>query len=126
MSILPLNTILQSRSQSISQSARLRRVSGAASPYQLLAERRLADDFAAASVYTRNRDNRPEFRLNFSGQLLQLGLKHNVDGLVLKAQEQLTYDGARPQSPYNAASRHYEKAQDNFARDTIGIVYHTY
>lgn len=63
---------------------------------------------------------------SFSAQLLELGLKHNVDGLIQKAHEQLSYQGAKPHSAQKNAARHYERAQDNFARDSLHMVERQY
>ena len=74
-------------------------------------------------------DNRQSDRLpglSFSAQLLELGLKHNVEGLIQKAQEQLSYQGASPHSAQKNAAHHYERAQDNFARDTLHMVERQY
>ncbi len=59
---------------------------------------------------------------SFSAQLLELGLKHNVDGLIQKASEQLSYDGAYQPSAQHSATRQYERVQDNFAAGDIHII----
>lgn len=47
---------------------------------------------------------------SFAAQLLELGLKHNVEGLINKASGQMELQANAP-SPYD----HYQAAQDNFA-----------
>ncbi len=63
---------------------------------------------------------------SFSAQLLELGLKHNVDGLIQKAHEQLSYQGAQARSPQQSAAASYERAQDNFARDSLHMIERSY
>ncbi|MDX1921949.1 MAG: hypothetical protein SFW65_02325 [Alphaproteobacteria bacterium] len=59
---------------------------------------------------------------SFSAQLLELGLKHQVEGLIQKANEQLSYHGALPSSAQSVAARHYERAQDNFAAGEVHMI----
>lgn len=59
---------------------------------------------------------------SMSAQLLELGLKHNVEGLVQKASAQLSYDGAYAPSAQHSATRQYERVQDNFASGDIHII----
>ena len=64
--------------------------------------------------------------MSFSAQLLELGLKHNVEGLVQKAHEQLSYDSTSVLSAQHKATQHYEQAQDNFSRDSLHMVERSY
>ncbi len=48
---------------------------------------------------------------NFSAQLLELGLRHKVEGLVNKAADHLAATSNAPETPYDR----YEAAQQNFA-----------
>jgi hypothetical protein len=73
---------------------------------------------------TSSRDTLPG--LSFSAQLLELGLKHNVEGLIQKAHDQLSYQGAPPLSAQSVATHNYERAQDNFARDSLHMVERNY
>lgn len=107
-------------------SGKLIRLSQNASPYKEDAGNNLAG-VEITPVYVL--EHRPQGRLpglSFSAQLLQLGLKHNVDGLIKKANEQLTFQGSEPHSAQKNAARHYERAQDNFARDSLHMVERQY
>ncbi len=63
---------------------------------------------------------------SFSAQLLELGLKHNVEGLIQKASKQLSYEGALPSSAQRVAARQYERVQDNFASGDVHMIARTY
>jgi hypothetical protein len=52
---------------------------------------------------------------SFSAQLLELGLRHNVEGLVKKAQDQMEDIAQVGPSPMQRAHAHYENAQNNFS-----------
>lgn len=55
---------------------------------------------------------------SFSAQLLELGLRHNVDGLVRKAERLHAEQGAISTS---TAQAQYERAQNNFTEDAAGL-----
>lgn len=109
---------------------RLVRVSRAASPYTIEPNDGTGTQqlglYIAPAHLTDGRDAGRLPSLSFSAQLLELGLKHNVDGLIQKAHEQLSYQGASPRSPQQTAAYSYERAQDNFARDSLHMVERSY
>ncbi|MBY0429151.1 MAG: hypothetical protein K2Q32_08025 [Alphaproteobacteria bacterium] len=108
---------------------KLVRLSGTNSPYAVELQHDAATPIGVQITPIFRSDNPASERLpgpSFSAQLLELGLKHNVDGLIQKANEQLTYQGAEPHSAQKNAARHYERAQDNFARDSLHMVERQY
>lgn len=101
-----------------SSAQRLRRISGAASPYEAVdvgsGTRIVAIVPAAHGAASPPLRREPNWGTrNFSAQLLELGLKHKVEGLVRKA------DGADTVGLASAQSAHgqYERAQNNFLEE---------
>lgn len=106
---------------------KLRRVSGASSPYEAA-----HDETASAPAPSSTRivaiarvQPKPAHGYaqgftprSFSAQLLELGLKHNVDGLVRKAERLHAEQGAISTSD---AQAHYERAQNNFTEEAAGL-----
>jgi hypothetical protein len=111
-------------------SGRMARLSTAASPYTQQVGENVLDGAIGVEITPIYRaEHHPSDRLpglSFSAQLLELGLKHNVEGLIQKAQHQLSYDGAQARSPQQRAAKQYEQAQDYFARDTLHMVERQY
>jgi hypothetical protein len=131
ISVFPIYHKQSALMRSRLQQGRIARRSGSPSPYAppYIAEQdELSFDQNTIALritpiypaHLQHRDQLP--RLSFSAQLLELGLKHNVDGLIQKAHEQLGYAGAEQSSPQHKATHNYERAQDNFARNHLNLV----
>ncbi len=132
---LSLSPITQTPTQTPTQTQRMRarlpvRLSGAASPYVAETNAGVLDGAIGLQITPIYSVEQPQHKRlpapSFSAQLLELGLKHNVEGLIQKAAEQLSYHGAEPHSLQKNAARNYERAQDNFARDTLHMVERQY
>lgn len=72
-------------------------------------------------VYEPERSRNPMPGVSFSAQLLELGLKYNVEGLVKKAQAQLGRSSSTVWKNH-LGIQHYERAQENFSDDTTHMV----
>jgi hypothetical protein len=87
--------------------AAIRRPSRAVSPY--VAQHGFAD--AAIAPIDGVRGGPVSNNRSFSAQLLELGLQHQVEGLINKASDQLAAQQGVRETPYDR----YEAAQQNFA-----------
>lgn len=94
---------------------RLRRISNAASPYETAEAGTRIVTIVPAQRMEETQSRNSWTQRNFSAQLLELGLKHNVEGLVRKAGQ--GFAAATPQGAHMS----YEQAQANFAEEGIGL-----
>jgi hypothetical protein len=84
----------------------LRRVSKATSLYSVPAVE------SAAHLSRPRRDGMPG--RHFAAQLLELGLRYKVEGLVRKAEDALVFEPVSRVNAQGSAVAHYERAQNSF------------